>query len=1009
MMTIPKSAGGPSARNPTGISLEPRGLGKSEKRPSTLQDSLDSIKKDLHVLEQLRAFGGASHSPYITDPSVPACCQPTGAHGVAHTGKPKDQKVDKKTITAIWQFSNELKRLTRSKGSGMSLGYLNTIQAYAQALLKRPKDHPVVRHDINILVSETIAEILGKVAKHPDEKKLKFEATNVLQLLRQHFGQYLQDTGSEYKKFFRGDGTRNISGPDLYSKLENYLKEVDHAQKTYSDAPTSTPAPRQAYQAAAGIILSENKPDFPATRVVGKRVDRHNHPGPYDDNGEVDKTSDLAWHVRVHDALQVDASDMMQIPHSMGPESFNGRPIQELTANTRHAYYSDLKAVTEFFGKDRTLIEAYNKLKPEQRKVLNVCCTSTPVDPSRLEDIKEVAAQFAKNVAEAQLTEGRTHVEVTFGEITGYKPGVPQKMLTDFGGHTTKTDKQNAFVEGSAAVITEIFKAAEKGIAAALKEYAAKNNSLEGIRTMVRTVYHSDALPNDQATERNANIKPDGTHKEVTTMANIKAFIRAIDNRLSEPSDGFPEGVTHEHHLQCAHLMGTSIEPNNFMDGSRATEMHRLFKEFRENLVNLRVTADASWLTASARAMNFGMAEFFRKSDDKDINHIAELIEIADKLSNDGFMQLHGGERYFESHLLNGDESDGTVLDMALMRAAQKKAVRTYHTLLGALNTKLGEPGVARKLLDYINKGVDANNDVAPGNYPGLLLQLDKEAIPGSKQDATPIVWGSDNLTPAEARSGDLKVLQYTSQHAPFELIMATLGGITNPSAGSGDSQSSAARVLRSFMSGGDEQYWGSIAPISGEGIRDGRRPADPEADPNPRPVNDLLHNVRAPQDFVFPWSEKRGAVIQTDTPVIQTDTPVIQTYAPVIPTVAPVIPTYAPVIPTDAPVIQTDAPVIQTGAPQRSAIIDPSTGEESGFLSFELAAPANVSDAGKQTADAQPPRNVSDAGTQTDAQPPQNVSDRGTQTDAQPRQDRVEAEFSDTASVESWKTAPEE
>jgi hypothetical protein len=1010
-MTRITSTGGaniPSTLSQAGPSTEPtRSLGKSPERPATLEEGLAAIKQDLNVLARLRTFGGGSHPTYLTNENKPSCCDETGPHGISQdgisrTGKPKDEKVGPDTLNALKQFSEGFAKGGKfSRASKKPAGYLNTIQAYAQLMLDRSEDPdlPVVRHDINILVSETIAEVLGKLTKHPGDEALKDEAGKVLQSLGEHFGQFLIDSKSEYRSFFQGTKNRLLSGAEMLGKMENYLNQVDSAHKTHSSDPVSRPEPREAYQAAAGIILSENKPAFLATRVVGKRVDRHNHPDPYDANGELSKISPLDWHARINESLGVHNSDMMAIPHRMTAASFNGRDPTTIKDNTRHAYYSDVNAKTEFWAKDKTLIAEYNRLTPEQREVLNVCCTSTPVNPTRLPEIQKVAQQFAKNVALGQLNEGRQHIEVTFGEITGYKPAVPQSMLTD--GVDGKPAKQEAFINGSADVLTAVFEAGQAGIADALKQFAADGKSLEGIQTKVRTVYHSDALPTEAATEREANLKADGTHKEITTMGNIAKFAHEIDSRLSKSSAKFPAGVTHEHHLQCAHLMGASIEPNNFLDAGRATEMHRAFREFRKNFGTLRVTADASWLTASARAMNFGMAEFFGKSKDKDLKQIADLIETADKLSNDGFMQLHGGERYFETHLLNGNETDGSVLDMALMRAAQKKVVRTYHTVLGALSATLDKPGVTLKVQDHIKRGVNKEGLVVPGNYPGLFLNLDKEAVPGSRQDPTPIVWGTDNLTPAEARSGDLKVLQYSSQHAPFEIILAKLGDIGQQTMVRRDSQTRAANVLRRFLTGPqqDEKFLGSKAQIPSSGVYDGPHPADPNSDPNPKRVDDQLFNVRAPQDMVMPWPNHRDDQINAEESqrtappddLILDPSSAKKTSAGSLGAMLG--------LPPQRTQPRRPRPVLTSPASLRQAILGRASAQTSNMGSLGERLAEETMEPGVQTPESASVRDPSE-GRETASEGASDTSSEGWETASEGA--------SDTSSVRSWTTAPE-
>ena len=256
------------------------------------------------------------------------------------------------------------------------------------------------------------------------------------------------------------------------------------------------------------------------------------------------------------------------------------------------------------------------------------------------------------------------------------------------------------------------------------------------------------------------------------------------------------------------------------------------------------------------------MHAFFDQSDDPDIKEIATLVKTADDLSNNCFMFLHGGERFFEIHLLNGDNEDASILNMATMRSAQKKATRTYHSTLGALHDKLKDPEVNRKFSDYVRNGVDgATGLVKPGNYPALFLELAQDRNLG-KQDPMPIVWGTDNLTASEARSGDLKMLQYVSQHGPLEIMLLNLGD-------------QAKGPLLDFLAGSrdDQEYSGATAKISQVGIRDGAFPADLESTVTPKkhdPRNPLLH-VRAPQDAggagALPSKKERILGLKDDRP----------------------------------------------------------------------------------------------------------------------------------------------
>ncbi|RJF96865.1 hypothetical protein D3870_21010 [Noviherbaspirillum cavernae] len=833
-------------------------------------DVVTELEAQLNRLELLRPFGNGSHPTYLVpNDQNPSCCdhidpeRNDAANSIA-----KDTPLNKNEIAALRDFAADVgKQIAKKPLDAESTGYLKTIQRYAETMLARENGGMPVRHDLNILVSETLAEIIGKLAKHPNSTEASKDAVNLLQALGKHFPDYLKS--SEYRKFFFGDGQRKLPSSSLVGKIAGHLNRANEAAAMHEDPALRAKA---AYRESAAIVLSMKKPAQPPTRIVGNRVDHHNHMNPYDNFGEHSKFTPLAWHVPMYKKFSVDGSDSMPIPHQLVEQGPHARDPASLNDHTRFAYYDDTNVRAEFYSHDLTHIEAFNALPEGERELFRVCCTGTPVDPNRLNEVAHIARQFAKNVATSQLSAGRKHIGVDFGEITGYKPAVPQAML----GHAANGKKaiQQAFIEGSALVQTTIFRHAQEGIKLALKQHKHDGKSLDGIRTKTRIVFHADALPNDAATDKMENRKGDGTLKEATTIANIVAYAKQVDKALTRKKDpDFPQEVVHEHHLQAAHLMGASIQAHNYKDSSRATELHKAFNDFRENCKSLRVTTDSSWLTASARAINWGMAEFFAESDNADIREIGRLIKTADRLSNDGFMFMHGGERFFETHLLQGVTSDESLLDMALMRAAQKKAVRTYHATLGELQAKLEVPAILNQLHKYIDQGVikpgadlgdgEEFGMVLPGNYPGLFLKL-RDAKNKGIQDATPIVWGTDNLTPAEARSGDLKVLQYTSQHAPLELILAAMSkDKTQPQRTA--RQTDLEQALQDYLRGTQEDlsFLGSRTPIPVDDINNGTEPTRANENPRGKPNHpDTLRNVRAPQDPHFPWKPESGKTI---------------------------------------------------------------------------------------------------------------------------------------------------
>lgn len=851
-------------------------------KPDNPAHVLQALDQNLALLANLRRFGTDHPTYHNPNSEAPDCCEHVPA--LPPQARWKGDPLSAQEMAAIRNFSEGIARLGKhvpagpaqstAPADGPLVGFLEKIQNHAKAILDRDPTDPLapknVKHDMNILVSEAIADVLGKLVKHPNSTEAKSDAAAVLQLVSTHLGPHLQD--SAYRDFFFGQAGQRLNGTQLLQKMHTYitqLRDRTNDAKIAADPNNQrSVSPDIAYEAAASIVLHMNKPAAAPTRIVGERRDHHNHFDPYDWNGDHHHITPMDWQARTAEKYGVQVSDDMPIPHKMLAGSFgkdehgNDRDPDSLNDVTRNAYYADPNARTGFWGHDRSHLEERKKLDDKVSEALVFCATGLPVDAHRLDEVGKIARQIAKNVVEAQLAEGRKHISVDFGEITGYKPAVPQKMLgSDFA---KQKDIQDAFVLGSSRVMTRIFREAEMAAAEAIKAHQAKGNDVSGIHTKTRIVFHADALPNQAASERPENKNGDKL-KEATVMENIVGYARRIDVALDVLNDQepvvFPNGVVHEHHLQAAHLMGASIAKNNYEDGDRATELHKAFDDFRKNCRTLRVTTDSSWLTASARAINLGTAQFLRNSNDPELQGIADLLKTADDLSNNGFMFLHGGERFFETHFLNGDNTDKSVLDMALARAAQKKAVTAYHCVLGELNQKLeSNPALRDKLRNHVEQGVRADGFVQSGNYPGLFFKLATDNETFNRQDDTPIVWGTDNLTPGEARSGDLKMLQYISQHTPLEILLHAMSqqGGTQVDPG----RSTYAQVLRTFMGGTDKdrEFLGSKAKVSTDGIWDGPQPADaatglPEKTAHP----DALFNLRAPQDPRFPWADRKA------------------------------------------------------------------------------------------------------------------------------------------------------
>ncbi len=794
------------------------------------------------------------------------CCADETQEAGVRAEKKSQPITNKLTKEALNEFHRSISQLAEENAATKSAGYIKDIAKYTEQIHSRmeSKDNPTDHHDLSIMVSEVLADVTGKMMKHCDQPETNALATKVLQaLLNEKFSNHFNQ--SEFRYLLFRDGSSDlISADKLLNKIRIHTQLIDEIY-TPREHSMTTPDKKIVYQEAANITMRMKKPDSSPTWMGGfERVDRHYHNHPYDNYSEHSKFSPLRWEETMTKRLNISHTDIMPIPHQISKNMLRPEVLpRHLNHPASHAYYADPNAGTEFFGHDATMIRHHNDLQSrESRARFNICATGLPVDINRVDEAGEIAKEFALNATLAQLQEGRKHIAVNFGEITGYKPALPQKLLTE--NERKPSIMQDKFISGSAKILTKIFQKSQEGIALALQIYKTQPGaSLEGVHTKTRITYHADALPTQDAVVRDENRKNDGSRKEAIRVCDIVAYARQIDKNLT-PQDDFPEGgvvmdknlsarmklpegVVHEHHLQSAHLMGASIESNNFTDPSRATELHKAFRTLRAECKNLRVTTDASWLTASARAINHGMAHFFSEAKDNDLNEIGELITLADDLSNDSFMFLHAGERHFESSLLKGDDTGDTLMNMAVMRAAQKKAVRTYHATLGALHDKINTESVLEKVESYIKTGYDSRGLVHAGNYPGLFLQLAKEGA-GSKQDKTPIVWGTDNLTASNARSGDLKLLQYTSQHGPLEIILYHLGD-------------SARTPLRDFLSGtkSDREYLGAETRVDPGRIGDGKFPLhEMKKKPSKSHHQSWLYYVNAPKDMIMPFSASK-------------------------------------------------------------------------------------------------------------------------------------------------------
>jgi hypothetical protein len=202
------------------------------------------------------------------------------------------------------------------------------------------------------------------------------------------------------------------------------------------------------------------------------------------------------------------------------------------------------------------------------------------------------------------------------------------------------------------------------------------------------------------------------------------------------------------------------------------------------------------------------MSHFFDKAEDPALKQIAGILKEADHLSNNAFMYMNGAENYVQVKIKKEGYTEQNILDLALARAAQRKALTAYHAKLGEMHEILKSEGVVQKLSQFVEQGHTGDGLVAAGNYIGF-----------AKKHPEALRFGTDNLTPGNMRSGDYKWIQYNSQAAPFELILEHLAASSVADAGT------YKHALKTFRVGteADQKFYGFNGEIGTEGMGDGK------------------------------------------------------------------------------------------------------------------------------------------------------------------------------------------
>lgn len=888
------SASQPSAQLIGMSSLEPATKKLASDIAQETRPALALPPEIRHMFEKLSEFAGkglGSHSPLVPHNG---CCE---GHDHQLESKLTDENKSHpwEPGESLANFSEDLKKIADSTGRLLakprqeldgspqdfhirlrkehdknSTGHLDQLQDYVTVLIKRQtqkSDSPEPNlnyHDLQVLVREVFSEVLAKLAKYPNDGNVRNHVVKVLDAMNDCFGKDIQKTS--LKGIFP-EGGGHLAGAETI--VENMAHFLTHAKN-------SPQSPEDAYRSGALLILRTLKPQAKPVRISDPHFDHHYHLDPYFKGSGKSTRTDMHWNAAHMRSFDLQGSDSMDIPHFLtvdgnaGAENLNNIPIP---------YYADKGSSTSFYSSDASHIHAYNKLSAEDRQFFQLCATGIPVDATKLQAVEQLAQKFAYNVALQQIEDKVWNVSVNFGEITGYKPAVPQLMLNQGKNGITDDDARNLFIDGTAKVETAIFVAASKGIAAAFLEAGKTPEEVKSYQTQVRIVFHADALPNQEAVNAQSNqYVESGETKlhEITCIADLVKATASVKTALAEEKKKWAEGakatghqevegggnlnqmlnsLNTRHHLQMAHLMGASIAEHNFTNAERVTEIDKAIRQIDPEILSeqrtedneITLTVDTSWLTASARSINHGMQRHYDKSSDAKIRFLGELCRGFDDYANKAFMFMGQGERFFAMHEKSSLES---VLNMALVRAAQKKSVQAAHTTLGKIHHSMQDPATLEALVQhcYATKGA---GDCEEGNYLGLFLKY-------GKADKFPFVFGTDNLTPGNTHSGPEKMLLYTSQAATLEIQLQAIAKYPRDSQViTDDVKERAKKALSCFQLGTAAQiaFRENSSRIVADGIKDGT----PESPAEIQETGHAVDMINSRWDPLTPASILRG------------------------------------------------------------------------------------------------------------------------------------------------------
>jgi len=590
------------------------------------------------------------------------------------------------------------------------------------------------------------------------------------------------------------------------------------------------------------------KPKNGAYDPDGSRFDYHSH--QYDDYDPKSKSfyrrlfpksfaESFRWLGVQAKNHGVEKNIVMPIPH------VNIKKIRSVTEHPLGTYYEDSYiSFTKFYNTDKACEHAtlkanaaggYGLLTSAFTGIKTTTGNANENAWKKLVDeVTAYAKESAKNVALRRLQEQKNKenpykIGVVFGELTVNKIALPQKLLV---GHDVEGEDCLGKTE---KLLLAVYRGAQEGISEVIRDKKISDH----VSTQIRIVLHCDT---DEGTKvKGVNIvrkkretflgeldkkqnritvprdQPTITEDVIEMGKSLDQALR-LDKVFSPVTMVGSENIKFENTLQLAHLGGVSVQ--NYDDSDyRTNALYKLFRAARDfKNKALRIVTDTSWLTAAARYANRGMGNFFKKMAgdvrprerlDEVMHDVGDLMFSADNISNNGFMSFSKAERFFANRIASGDNSQDTVLGMALVRATLVKTFRSYYKQLGVIRDHfVDNPELGAHMMRKIK--ADAKGEtLTEGNFIGLLYKLyneHKDGKLGEDFDAVPFVWGSDGLTQYKERSGAEKCKLYRDQLVVESVMMMMIESLKDSKdAEAMEDAKSLKEILRQLRVGQDK------------------------------------------------------------------------------------------------------------------------------------------------------------------------------------------------------------